>query len=70
MSEASRKALNLKMDVELYEKIINFITQKEFKNMDIKTLQRHFRTGYFRAARVVEHIRLEQGATGNNINKD
>lgn len=70
MSEESRKALNLKMDEELYEKTIKFIAQKGLKQLDIKIVQFHFRTGYFRAARVVERIRLEQGVIGKNINKD
>lgn len=70
MNEEFRKSLNLKMDYELYEKAINFIAQKELITFDIKTVQLHFRTGYYRAARIVEHIRLEQGITGNNINKD
>lgn len=70
MSKESRKALNLKMDEELYEKSINFIAQKRLKNLDIKTVQFQFRTGYFRAARIVERIRLKQSVTGKNINKD
>ncbi|QDL33770.1 hypothetical protein [Serratia liquefaciens] len=70
MSEESHNALNLKMDEELYEKTLKFIAQKGLKYLDIKTVQFHFRTGYFRTARVVERIRLEQGVTGKNINKD
>lgn len=70
MSEESHKALNLKMDEELYEKTLKFIAQKGLKYLNIKTVQIHFRTGYNRAARVVERIRLEQGVTGKNINKE
>ncbi|WP_338505547.1 hypothetical protein VRC35_04845 [Erwinia aphidicola] len=66
MSEDFHKILSLKMDEELYEKTINFIAQKELKTPDIKTVQLRFRTGYNRAARVVERIRLEQGVTGKN----
>ncbi|WP_139824016.1 hypothetical protein [Lonsdalea britannica] len=70
MSEESHKTLSLKMDEELYEKTLKFIAQKGIKHLDIKIVQFHFRTGYFLAARVVERIRLEQGVTGKNINKD
>ena len=70
MSEESHKALNLKMDEELYEKTLKFIAQKGLKYLNIKTVQIYFRTGYNRAARVVERIRLEQGVTGKNINKE
>lgn len=70
MSEESHKALNLKMDEALYEKTLKFIAQKGLKHLDIKIVQFHFRTGYNRAARVVERIRLEQGVTGKHINKD
>lgn len=57
------------MDEELYEKTIKFIDQKGLKNLNIKKVQFQFRTGYFRAARVVERIRLEKGVTGTKINK-
>lgn len=68
--EEPHKILNLKMDEELYEKTIKFIAQKGLKHLDIKTVQFQFRTGYFRAARVVERILLEKGVAGKNINKD
>lgn len=70
MSEESHKALNQKMDEELYEKTLKFIAQKGLKHLDIKIVKFNFRTGYCRAARVVESIRLEQGVTGKKINKD
>lgn len=66
MSEDYHKILSLKMDQELYENTIKFIDHKELKTPDIKTVQFRFRTGYNRAARVVERIRLEQGVTGKN----
>ena len=70
VSEESHKTLSLKMDEELYEKTLKFIAQKGLKYLDIKTVQLHFCTGYNRAARVVERIRLEKGVSGKNINKD
>ncbi|MBE5201263.1 hypothetical protein IG612_01235 [Pectobacterium sp. FL60-S17] len=53
MSEESRKALNFKMDIDVYKQPFNFISYKKIKNMDIKTIPSHFRIGYNRAARLL-----------------
>lgn len=59
MSEQERDELNNKMDTALYDKTLRLIIQEGLTEINVKTVQLHFRVGYNRAARIVERIRLE-----------
>lgn len=59
MSKQERDDLNNKMDTALYDKTLRLIIQKGLTEINIKTVQLHFRVGYNRAARIVERIHLE-----------
>ncbi len=59
MSKQERDDLNNKMDTALYDKTLRLIIQKGLTEINIKTVQLHFRVGYNRTARIVEHIRLK-----------
>jgi DNA segregation ATPase FtsK/SpoIIIE-like protein len=59
MSKQERDDLNNKMDTALYDKTLRLIIQKGLTEINIKTVQLHFRVGYNRAARIVKRIHLE-----------
>lgn len=71
MGRQERDDLSNKMDAALYNKTLRLIIQEGLTEINVKTVQLHFRVGYNRAARIVERIRLESEHSKKNIfNKD
>jgi len=70
MGRQERDDLSNKMDAALYDKTLRLIIQEGLTEINVKTVQLHFRVGYNRAARIVERIRQETNILKNKINKD
>ncbi|KDA92504.1 hypothetical protein T296_22765 [Pantoea agglomerans Eh318] len=70
MGRQERDDLSNKMDAALYDKTLRLIIHEGLTEINVKTVQLHFRVGYNRATRIVESIRHETNILKNKINKD